>query len=191
MSGYGTQIKIEKTEAVCLWWYSLSLPDSGIMNLDTVNGNAANGLNGPGVYVFEGSHDSRPEGGIIYIGQVGRGEGPHPTHERDLRTRASESWKRFTWSTKTGKGRSNEMGLYADVWRLTLRWAYVATDVIDDVEALLLRAHAPSFNAQEVRSELRSCRATELVVMNAGAKGRLLPVVAGKYFDEAFWNGLG
>jgi hypothetical protein len=181
------------TRAICLWWNSVEIPErkdlrtvlQDIKNSGRDDGRA---LGEPGVYAFEGSHDSRPHGGILYIGQVGADcetNGAKPS--RTIEVRAGESFSRFAWTEKAKRGAEPDAGLFADVWNLRLRWASVATDCIAGVERLLIVGHAPSFNSKHVRSTL-SEEAGNLVVMNAGAKGMLLPVLAGKYFDASFWK---
>lgn len=197
---FGSLHPLAATQSISLWWYSLPVPESAQLAAtmdELASGPAAVALGKAGVYVFEGCHDTRPNGGVLYIGQVGskeegasRGAGKAEVRSRTIRQRAAESFRRFAWVSKAGERQDPdpEIGLYADVWNLKMRWAEVASDCVEDVEALLIRAHAPSFNAQNVRSPLTAGRVMDLLVMNAGVKGMLLPVVAGKYFDRVFWN---
>lgn len=133
-------------------------------------------LERPGVYAFDGCQDGRPFGGVLYVGTAGgKGNG------RKLRKRVRESSRKFIW------GAPGERGFYSDVWNLTLRWAPVDPSLVLLVEALLIRAHAPSFNAQQVRSKAPD-DALDLVIMNGGEKGPLLPTVCGHYYDPEVWK---
>lgn len=131
-----------------------------------------------GVYAFEGKHDAFPGGAILYVG-LARGKG---TSDRNapLRKRIPDTFKRFAYrDTPRGQQRA-----FADCWDLVFHWAKADPGLIDDVESVLIRAHAPPFNAQEVRGELDF---TDLVVLNAGAKGRLIPVVSSLWHASDAW----
>lgn len=172
-------------DMVALWWYAVPLTPRGeYATLDT-DDHAMKALTLPGIYAFEGRHDTRAEGGILYVGRVGKkrmNSMDAPAAARALRERIEESGARFVW--KDG-GKS---GLYADVWDIVVRFAVVDPEVIERVESLLIRAHAPSFNAQQVRGPVTDPRVLTCAVMNGGAKGRLLPAVAGRYYDQDFWR---
>lgn len=170
-------------EMFALWWYSLPLRKLTDLSADLVDAHADEAFGGPGVYAFEGRHDSRPEGGLLYIGRVGSAgyDVDSVDPQRTLRERVSESSARFLWKDGTGSG------LFADVWDVTIRFASTDPKSIVTVESLLIRAHAPSFNAQQVRGPLCDHRAANSVIMNGGEKGRLLPAVAGAYFDKDLW----
>lgn len=139
-------------------------------------------IEGAGVYAFEGRQDAHPERGILYIGQSqGAGEVSSGT---PLRTRVVQSVGKFVAARV-------ERRLFADCHDVVLRWARIdgGTVEIDEVESLLIRAHCPPFNAQEVRTPYRG--PCDVVVMNAGVKGRLLPVVAAAYHADAPWESFG
>jgi hypothetical protein len=136
-------------------------------------------VTGSGVYAFEGCHDSRPNGGILYVGHCK----PKETISQALGKRVAQSFTRFAWRI------DGEVGLFADVWNLTVRWAQVDPEIVLHVESLLITAHAPSFNGQAVRSQPKN-NALRMLVLNGGAKGPLLPAVAGLYFDQPWWNAL-
>jgi hypothetical protein len=125
-------------------------------------------IDGKGVYCFEGRHDAHPQGAVLYVGQAARDTDA-------LGARMPRSFGLF----------QDRGVLYSDVQDLVIRWAPVAPDYIDDVESLLLVAHAPPFNAQEVRRWYSG--RSNLVVLNAGAKGRLHPSVAAIYHCEHGW----
>jgi len=90
-----------------------------------------------------------------------------------------------------GKQSKIETGLYCDVWDVVLRYAVVDPKILGAVETMMIKAHAPSFNAQNVRNGyLSDAEAGHLVVMNSGSKGRLFPTVVGMYFCEDPWSTL-
>lgn len=127
----------------------------------------------PGVYAIEGCHDSQPLGGILYVGKTKRDGGPRPSDS--LRSKCF-------WSD------GGASGLFSDVWSVVLRHAAVQDHaMIDQVEKLLIRAHAPAFNNQDVRGAL-PCEYEDIVLLNAGAKGRLLPAVVGAWFVVECWK---
>jgi hypothetical protein len=128
----------------------------------------------PGVYMIEGCHDAHPFPGVLYVGKT----------ERVAGDRAIDSMRaKCFWE------RGGESGIYSAVWGLTLRWASVAVDEVDvrDIETLLIRAHAPAWNNQNVIGPL-DVRFEDLVLLNGGDKGRLLPAVAGIYFVPGAWR---
>jgi hypothetical protein len=176
---------------VCLWWYSTPLASAqDLATAKNLTGDeksdAGKALTSPGVYAFEGKHDARPEGGLLYIGRAGSNftdtdgtKPPRPLHERIF-----ESANHFIWR------RGRDSGLYADVWDVKIRFATVAPEIISRVEGLLIRGHAPSFNTQQVRGRVIDNDLHNVIVINAGEKGRLLPAVAGAYYHQALWDSL-
>lgn len=157
-----------KARFVPLWWTAEKIEKAS--ELPSHLGERRDfGLAGSGIYVFEGRHDSRPDGGILYVGKA-----------EVLRERIIQSFRRFAWKDIGG-----EAGFYADVWDITLRWTTAATAILHDVENLLIVAHSPSFNAQAVRRASET--AFDMILLNGGEKGRLLPVVAGQYYDSRVW----
>lgn len=178
---------LRKINMVGLWWYSAPLSVGKDPTAGVTDPHAVAALKGPGVYAFEARHDSRPEGGLLYVGRVGKkslkdADGTEPG--RSLRRRIAESAERFAWSDSSGAG------LYADVWDVTIRFAVISPEVVVSVESLLIRAHTPSFNAQQVRRSLNDESVASLVLMNAGEKGRLLPAVAGAYYQRTLWTAM-
>ncbi len=137
-------------------------------------------MDGSGVYAFEGRQDAHPERGILYIGQS-QGSGDEPS-DAALPKRVLQSVKKFVAAPR-------ERRIFGDCHDVVLRWARVegGSKAIDEVESLLIRAHCPAFNAQEVRGYYRTGN-PDLVVMSAGAKGRLLPVVAAAYHAKEPWE---
>lgn len=127
-----------------------------------------------GVYAIEGCQDACSTSHILYIGAAGVGES-----ERSLRGRVAESLKRFVRETRV----SSEPVEWSDTWNLVLRWAPLENNLVTPVERLLIRAHMPQGNSQEIVNRSLTMD-HELVVLNAGRKGPLLPVVASYYF----WN---
>jgi hypothetical protein len=167
---------------VALWWRSATIHD------DPSGEELQRVEPGPGVYAIEGFHDGGMGPGILYIGSSGV-----RSANRTLLERLGESMNRVWWKE------NNRYHLFSDVWNVRVRWATIkpeagedqktATDanlLIDQVEKLLIVAHAPPFNSQGVRTatfdELGS-----LMVLNGGQKGPLLPVIYGSYYCPDEW----
>jgi len=168
---YGVLMSNYKCNIIALEWNFKKIPHP--KNLDEAKTEMMK--NNSGVYVFEGCHDSRPEGGILYIGQ-----------SKEIVSRLDKSSLRIIWRE------NGELGFFADVWDITLRWAVIEEKSVKAVESVLIRAHAPSFNSKEIRNVIPSDNeAKNLIIFNDGVKGRLLPIVAGHYFDNEFWKGFG
>lgn len=130
----------------------------------------------PGLYAFEGCHDASPSGAILYIGQSGH------RNARSLSKRLPESLGRVWRRCSDGK-----MRLHSDVWDVTVRWATILDQgLIAPVERLLIAAHSPSFNKQHTRENAKR-EDHDLLVLNAGKKGRLMPVVFGAYLTDEGW----
>lgn len=124
-----------------------------------------------GLYAFQGSHDSQSGAAVLYIGRAG-------LKSQSLGERARQSFDRFRDRT--------ERQLYSDCAEIVFHWAeFTNRDLLKHVEGLLIRAHCPAFNNQEVRSWYAGPR--ELLVVNAGRKGRLLPAVAAMYHSAEGW----
>ena len=186
---YGCAFSAPEAQFVPLWWYSIPLTKdvaTAVAELEN-DSDAKNALQQPGIYAFEGKHDSRPEGGILYIGQVGRDvRNRDEVLRQSLEIRMSQSDGKFF-----GKQKKTESWLYCDVWDVVLRYAVVDPKILGAVETMMIKAHAPSFNAQNVRNGyLSDAEAGHLVVMNSGSKGRLFPTVVGMYFCEDPWSTL-
>ncbi len=133
----------------------------------------------PGLYCFEGRHDAHGGGAVLYIGEAGHNDGSL----RTIGQRANESLSKFSWD-KTGRQ------LFSDVWDVTFRWAAIndaTRPILLDAERLLLVAHAPPFNNESVRAQIAESL-HNLLILNAGQKGRLLPTVAGAEYCSACWN---
>ncbi|AUX42246.1 uncharacterized protein SOCE26_036750 [Sorangium cellulosum] len=169
-----------------LHWFSMPVPLDGNLMQHALDEGSRTAIGGAGVYCIEGRQDARPEGGILYIGLAnGRredGELESGTPGQPVHERASQSLAKVRWSA------GGVRGFFADVWDLKLRWASVDVADVAEVEQNLIHAHAPSFNRQHVRSELNLQKGR--VILNAGDKGRLLPVVCSLYFDGPFWRNI-
>lgn len=129
----------------------------------------------PGVYAIEGRHDASRDPHILYIGSCGANE--HAG--QSLRERTRQSLEHVLRSTHF----DSEPSEWSDTWDLCLRWATVEREWVESVEKLLIRAHLPQLNSRDIRD--RSLPTShDMVVLNGGRKGPLLPVVASYYF----WN---
>lgn len=158
---------------VALWWHAHAIPerhevDFGAELLNIVP-------SGSGVYAATGRHDTKPGGGVLYIGMAS-----------DLATRVPTSIA----ETLGEKHANGDIMLFSDVWDLTVRWAEVSEQVRASVERILIMSHSPPFNGQWVRRQFATKEEHDLVVMNAGRKGPLLPIVAGAY-QAAGWDNHG
>lgn len=166
---YGEPVSL-KADCVALEWRARRVvPDErGHVDVERL----FSGIEGKGIYCFEGRHDAHPQGAVLYVGQARRDT------DEPLKSRMRQSFGLF-----------QERGeLYSDVQDIVFRWAPVAETAqgyIDALESVLIVAHAPPFNAQEVRRWYTG--RPNLVVLNAGVKGRLHPVVAAIYHCEKFW----
>lgn len=123
----------------------------------------------PGLYSIEGCHDSIPFPAVLYIGQAA---------DQAIQERAQQSLDARVWWKNT---KLDSMRLYSDVWDVTLRWAELEKSAIGQVERLLISAHSPPFNSQHARSEVTDEHG-DLLIVNTGEKGRLMPTVFGGYF---------
>lgn len=136
-----------------------------------------------GLYSFEGKHDAHRGGGVLYMGK-----------SKELAGRVPKSAERFSWKHGSSKD-AGDQRLFSDVWDVTLRLAEVASpetkpgeeDILNDLETLLIESHSPPFNAQNVRTGLDGDFAN-LLILNAGAKGFLLPAVCGAYYVQLTAN---
>jgi hypothetical protein len=157
---------------VALWWDERPIPQQHEMRLGTILGDLPDSS---GVYAITGRHDAHSGGGVLYIGQASR-----------LRTRVLRSAECRLLEIND----NDEVRMCADVWDLTIRWARLSDELLDSVERLLIMSHMPPFNSQQVSDSVRreGPRESEvdLVVMNAGRKGPLLPIVAGQY--QSGWS---
>ncbi len=155
---------------VALEWHGHSLQRSGDPGefRDFVTNTAK------GVYAFEAWLDSQGARSIVYVGKT----------DRTVRDR----WSDARSSLKlVGDWLGERFVPWSDVVDLALRWAAVRDErYVDPVERILIAAHAPAFNKQLCRPDLRrNPEAESLIVMNVGDKGRLMPVVAGAYYSTS------
>lgn len=167
---YGADVPRD-VRVVALLWQSMPLGDAPEHNCFDLLPSE------PGVYAIEGHHDAYPGRSVLYVGQAGEGD-----VNSSLRDRVPTSMQaRFLWREKKGPLR-----LYSNVWGLTVRWAKVRAEIVRDIEAVLIAAHVPAFNSQLVGKAVSEARA-DLLVLNGGAKGHLVPVAFGGYFRSEFF----
>jgi hypothetical protein len=157
---------------VALWWDSRAIPDRDDVNLAHELSDVPRSS---GVYAVIGRHDAHSGQAVLYVGKG-----------IDLQNRIVAS-VRESLSEEHANG---QRALFSDVWDLTIRWARVAPPLLDSVERLLIMSHSPPFNSQGVRRAEITEAENDLVVMNAGRKGPLLPIVAGAY-QTAGWRNSG
>lgn len=155
----------DRFRVVALRWHAAQVDPSD----DGLLGRLAKG---PGLYAIEGYHDSVPTPAVLYIGKADR---------QAIRARAPRSLRDRVW-WKNDKIKATR--LYSDVWDVTLRWAELKREAIPQVERLLISAHSPPFNSQLARRDLPATHG-DLIVVNTGEKGRLMPTVFGGYFVPA------
>jgi hypothetical protein len=162
------------TNMVPLVWSSIELAsdhDPRILSLSDEHG----------LYLFEGRHDAHPSGCVLYLGLA---------EKQSITKEAVAQLKRHLFWHDKASNDNTVYGFYADVWNVTVRWAEVYhVPLIPSIEQLLIAAHAPPLNSQGVRNAQNlSDDALDLIVMNGGKKGRLLPSVVGKYYDLSSWG---
>lgn len=115
-----------------------------------------------------GRHDSNPVGGVLYVGQAD-----------DLSVRMSVSIHECLSETHA----NGQKMMCSDVWDLTVRWARLSGNLLDEVERLLIMSHAPPFNSQGVRRGESKANEFDLVVMNAGRRGAAVSDCGGRLPD--------
>lgn len=125
-----------------------------------------------GIYAFEGHRSGLGERHVLYIGQGGTGG-------KALGNRIVESAATFMEQRTTP-------WYFYDFSDLVVRFTHMDPNLVDAVEALQILAHSPPYNAQMVRGWARG--AEDYVVINAGAKGRLMPVLSTLYYRDQIWN---
>lgn len=180
-----------ETKLVPLVWSSARIANDGQDfggRLRTLLDEGYEALGTRGVYAIEGQYDGGLGPMILYVGQAGA----RTQDDHDGTKPAMELLRRIPQSVDGKLNVGGGKWMYSDVWEATLRWAAVPySDVrVTDVESLLIRAHAPPFNATHVRSGQVADEALGLVIMNGGEKGRLLPSVVGRYYDTNYWKGV-
>ena len=162
-----------RARLVALWWDAVEVPEYHSINLRKMLGIGGVPVvpQSPGVYAITGRHDAHSGTAVLYIGQAA-----------NLRSRVPHSLEDHL-SERHARGQRT---LVSDVWDLTIRWARVARDIRLTVERLLIMSHSPPFNSQTVRRSLPRKDEHPFVVMSAGRKGPLLPVIAAAY--QAPWR---
>jgi hypothetical protein len=153
---------------VALWWDARSVPERDNVEFRR---ELAGVPKGPGVYAVTGHHDAGASPGVLYIGK-----------SDDLATRMPASAQ----EQLSEEHADGQWLLCSDVWELTVRWARVSEEVLEQVERLLILSHSPIFNSQGVRRGEPRPEEYDLIVLNAGRKGPLCPIVAGAY--QASWR---
>lgn len=156
---------------VALWWDAHVIPEQHKPDLRAAVSQA---FSDPGVYAITGHHDSQSGHGVLYIGKADV-----------LSQRLPKSIQEHLSETH-GNG---QRLLYSDVWNLTIRWARLSQSLLISVEKLLIMSHSPPFNSHGVRRGQVESAEYDLIVMNAGRKGPILPIVAGAY--QAPWQNKG
>jgi hypothetical protein len=157
-----------QTRLVALWWDAHSIPERDNVDFPT---ELARVPKEPGVYAVTGRHEAGSSPGVLYIGQATNLSTRMPTSAYESLSEVHANGQRL---------------LCSDVWDLTVRWARLSADLLDGVERLLIMSHSPPFNSQGVRRGEPPPEEYDLVVMNAGRKGPVFPIVAGAY--QASWR---
>ncbi len=149
--------KAPKARFVTLWWESKKIEQFADLK----------GLNQAScVYAIEGCHDAHPLPSVLYVGK---------TETKNGRRIVDSAGAKCFWRD------GGDAGMYAAVWNVVVRFALVNESLVDPVERVLIKAHVPPWNGQHVLGALDN-GFDDLVVVNAGEKGRLLPCIAGVYF---------
>ena len=152
-----------------LWWDAHSIPEHDEVDFRAELANLVPPA--PGVYAVTGRHDGGSGIRVLYIGQA-----------TDLSARMSTS----AYESLSERHANGQRLLRSDVWDLTIRWARVSAALLNHVERLLIMSHSPPFNSQEVMRSEPAADEEHLIIMNAGRKGPLIPIVAGAY--QATWR---
>lgn len=184
---------MQKMEAdVCvLWWCEKNVDLSDDHSVESFRKFLADmktqeTVNGKGfIYCIEGIHDACPIRSPLYIGMSSAKDGPI---QRFYGMRPSFGY--FSYRESPGK-----MYLYSDAWDLTIRVASVSSDSGSDVKRIeehLIRFHKPPYNSADITGYLTqpaksNADSDNLVIINGGAKGTLLPVLASWYFAPPSW----
>lgn len=168
---------VRQTTFVALDWQVAQL-----QRFDTVGDIIRRVPSRPGVYVLEGARDGQVAPSVLYIGQSGGRAGDR--NRRQLSQRVRESLRRVLRSTRD----ADAPAPWSNYWDLVLRWAELDAEWVVPVEALLIRAHTPPLNSQHVRGTWLP-PTNDLVVLNVGTKGPLLPATTSHYFRDDCWRG--
>lgn len=164
---------------VTLWWQEVKLTEPEDIGKAIALANAVTDIPRTGLYAFEGFRDGAPGREILYIGQCGANGGVEDgTSKQPLGDRLAQSFRKLSY----GKGPTY---FFSDVWDITVRFAHLDPAHIRGIEAVLVHAHAPPFNAQHVRGVV--LQNDNYLVLNAGRKGTLLPVAASLYYRTDCW----
>lgn len=161
----------QKTIALAWREVRLNRPDDMEIAAERANRGDAAGHTA-GLYAFEGKRCGLAEHHILYLGQGG-------TAGRGLGDRMWESAQSFIELR-------NKPWYFYDFRDLVVRFAHMESELVDEIEALQIMAHAPPYNAQGVRGWARGSE--DYVVINAGLKGELMPVLSTLYFRDGIWN---
>jgi hypothetical protein len=167
----GREVEYPNARVIALWWDAKRVPDRYDVDLKDLLRKVV--PTSAGVYAITGRHDAHSGPAVLYIGEADQGKG--------LRRRIPESVSDHL-SEKHPGGET----LFSDVWDLTIRWARVDDDLVLTTQSLLVISHSPPFNSQSVRRRPPTADELPYIVMNAGRKGPLLPIVAGAY--QAPWR---
>ena len=164
---------VKQARFVALWWDSRVIPDRHNVALSQELSEVPHSS---GVYAVTGRHDARSGQGVLYVGRAD-----------DLPTRIVTSVQ----DSLSEQHANGQRTLFSDVWDLTVRWARVSTALLTSIERLLIMSHSPPFNSQLVRRVKPTDVEHDLIVMNAGRKGPILPVIAGAYQADGWENSAG
>jgi len=152
---------------VALWWDARSIPENDKVDFRKLEGVPK----ASGIYAVTGRHDAGSGPRVLYIGT------------------AKNLFQRMPRSAYTNLSETHAKGqrlLRSDVWDLTIRWARLSPGLLRQVERLLIMSHSPPFNSQSVLLSEPTKKERDLVIMNAGRRGPLFPIVAGAY--QATWR---
>lgn len=153
---------------IALWWDALAVPERNQADFNLL----LKGLpEEPGIYAVSGRRDASVGPCVLYVGKA-----------TNLSKRTVSSFRKTLSETHFG----GQQIVTADVWDLTIHWARLRKDLHTPVERLLIMSHSPPFNSQVVRRSTPRKDELDLIVMSAGRKGPLLPIVAGAY--QSVWK---
>lgn len=179
---WGKARAYDACQTIPLWWQEVRVDEPEDIAKAVNLAGAAKHVPPTGLYAFEGSHDGSPGRQILYIGQCGA-KSADGTPGQALATRLEQSFRKLSYRSKA----DGKPYFFSDIWDLKVRFAHLDAGHILSVEALLILAHAPSFNSQRTRGELPSDH--DYLILNGGRKGMLLQSVASLYYRTDCWPG--
>lgn len=154
---------MENIRVYHLWWEKKRYEDYEELN----------GENHRGLYQIYADHPVYGRNCLIYIGQ---------TQEQTFAQRLNKHNDFIDTHFKN-------FGLY--IGMLIERDDIVKTkykEIIDEIEMLLINAHCPAYNSNEIKNIVNNNEYSNTIVLNWNDYGSLLPEVSGLRFSSKYWD---